>query len=196
MPNIMFYANHEDGALIRAWINSEPDVAWIVKVNEQNKSYTWRAQATIDVLAEQSYHLWHIAAGPLTIPSGIRGVADAIVVNPFGGWEQTLAHDGATTPWFGGNLPGPYDLRFRVAGREHANSLARSEFSWLADRYNVVGKPANPVATRWWNRLRRFVASNSMAVGWPDDTSRLKAYVFPSAQTEVARGRLRDVNPS
>ena len=195
MSGVIFYATHIDGQLLLDWINAEPDVAWIVKVKEADRQYTWRAQHQVETLAEQSYQLWHTGSGPLTIPSGSRNRPDAIIANPFSGWEQTLTVDGASTAWFGGNLPGPYSLRFVVSGREHPNSLARSDFSWLANRYSPVGKRAHPEAIRWWNRLKRFVGSQARAVGWPTESSRSKAYVFPDAWRQIEAGRLRDVNP-
>ena len=57
-------------------------------------------------------------SGPLNIPSGILDVADSIVMNPFHGWTQTLDYSGATSPWFDGNLPGPFSFTFAEDGCE------------------------------------------------------------------------------
>lgn len=199
MPSaqIIFHATRADAVLLRDWLNAEPDVAWIVKVSESDRRYRWQARHSVDTLEVGTHSIWHPLSGPLNIPSGARGIPDATVADPFLGWEQTLDHDGATRPWFGGNLPGPYELRFVVAGREHPNSLARSGFFWLANHFRMTGKAAHPAATKWWNRLRRFIVSHSRAVPWPDDTSRSgKAYLLSDAQREIDAGRPRDINPS
>lgn len=51
--NIIFYATAVDAELIRRFINDEPQVAWIVKVAEQDRTYTWRAVDRLDAISEQ-----------------------------------------------------------------------------------------------------------------------------------------------
>ena len=133
------------------------------------------------------------------MPSGAIDIADTLVDDPFQGWVQKLDHAGATRPWFGDNLPGPYSFTFAEDGCEAPGSLARSGFSWLGDRYKSIGKPANPVARSWWRKLQRFVERSTTAVPWVASLSNRKvipmAYLFPDAAREVENGRRRDVNP-
>lgn len=195
MVNIIFYATKDDVQVIRDWINAEPEVAWIVKVNGVNRRYRWRAVFELEQIEEGEYSIWHVPSGPLNVPSGKLGVPDRIVANPFAGWSQTLASEGCTLPWFGANLPGPYCFRFRENGKEAAGSLGRSEFAWAANRFHAIGKPAHPQAVKWWNRLRRFLQVHSTKRPWVEGWPTPVAYVFPQALLEIDSGRPRDVNP-
>lgn len=196
MPEIIIYATALDADVLRKWINSDPAVAWIVKISEHDRVYTWRAQSTIDTLFEQDYAIWHVASGRLNIPSGSLGVPDAPIPDPFAGWSQQIDRSGATSPWFGANLPGPYNFSFREAGRESTNSLGRSGFNWALDRFKAIGKPAHPDARRWWFRLKRFIATNATLTAWPSPSAGShKAFVFPDAFAQIRAGRQRDVNP-
>ena len=196
MPELIVYATASDAELLRAWLNAERGIAWIVKSDEHEHLYTWRAQLAIDRLQEQEYAIWHMASGPLNIPSGSLDVPDATVPDPFAGWSQRLDHAGATRPWFGANLPGPYTFRFSEKGREAPNSVGRSGFYWALDRFKTIGNPAHPEAKRWWFRLKRFLAKHAVMTPWPGpEPSRQKAFVFPDALAKWRAGRPRDVNP-
>ena len=199
MPSLIIYATSIDAEAIRKWINDSVEVAWISKVREADCQYEWKAEREIGSLQQQEDALWHIESGPLNVPSGVRGVADAVVTDPFHGWVQKLNYAGATRPWFGGNLPGPYSFTFAEGGCEEPGSLARSEFSWLGDRYKSIGKPAHPAARSWWRKLQRFVASSTVAVPWVESLSNRKVipkvYLFPDAARQINSGRRRDVNP-
>jgi hypothetical protein len=198
VADLIIYVTKNDANAIRKWINDELDVAWIVKVEEQENTCHWKAVSAIDALEEQTYALWHIKSGPLNIPSGDRNIPDAIVADPFAGWFQTMQRSGATSPWFGGNLPGPYSFRFAESGREAPGSLARSDFGWSEDRYRSIGKPAHPDAKLWWKRLRRFVENSSVRMPWSSPANRkrtIMAFVFPEAKLQIEQGRHRDLNP-
>jgi hypothetical protein len=198
MGEFIIYATKNDVDAVRKWINDEPDIAWIVKVAERENICHWKAVSAVDTLQEQTYALWHIKSGSLNITSGDRNIPDAIVSDPFAGWFQTMQRAGATSPWFGGNLPGPYFFSFAESGREAPESLARSGFSWLEDRYKPIGKPAHPDAKLWWKKLRRFLNKSSNQVPWASATNRkrtIMAYVFPEAQLQIDQGRHRDLNP-
>ena len=191
----LFYATSVDAELIRQFINDAAEVAWIIKVAEQDRTYTWRAVDCLDAISEQEYALWHLGSGPLNLPSGSTTVADTLVTDPFSGWTQSLSESGATRPWFGSN-PAPFFMTILHAGREQPGSIARSEFAWAGDHYRSVGLPAAPVAKRWWQQLARFMKKHAATQPWPPDTpGRQKAYVFPDAQAQVANGRSLDVNP-
>ena len=198
MGEFIVYATKNDADLIRSWINEEPDIAWIIKVAEQGNTCHWRAINAIDVIEEQTYALWHTGSGRLNIPSGDGNIADAVVADPYVGWFQTMEGSGATEPWFGGNLPGPYSFRFAELGREAPGSLARSGFSWPEDRYKSIGNPAHVDAKRWWKKLRKFLDRSAAQVPWITTTGMkrpIMAYVFPEAELQISQGRHRDINP-
>lgn len=194
---MMLYATSEDADCIREWINADDDVAWIVKVAEANGVYAWKAVGKLERLQEQDYAIWHVESGSLTIPSATSAVPDAKIENPFRGWTQRLSTAGATAPWFGANLPGPYLFQFAEQGCEAPGSLGRSEFAWAANRYRAIGKPAHPAAMRWWRKLRRYLARNSEQIQWLSEAQKgfnPLVYVFPNAMADIKRGRHRDVN--
>ncbi len=198
MGELIFYATKNDAAAILMWINDEPDIAWIVKTAEQDGICHWKALSGVDVLKEQTYALWHIKSGSLNIPSGDMNIADTIIADPFVGWSQKMERSGATSPWFGGNLPGPYTFRFAETGREAPGNLARSGFNWAEDHYKSIGKPAHPDAKLWWKKLRRFLDKSTIQMPWTIATNQkrpIMAYVFPEAQLQMNQGRQRDVNP-
>lgn len=116
-------------------------------------------------------------------------------MDPFKGWTQVLERDDATRPWFGANLPGPHNFRFRENGSSTPEALGRSGFSWAADHYRGIGKGANPEAKRWWEKLRRFVKENAVPLAWPPGDGKLRAYAFNEAHQQIAGGRSFDVNP-
>jgi hypothetical protein len=191
----IFYATSVDAELIRRFINDASEVAWIIKVAEQDQTYTWRAVNRLDAISEQQYALWHPGSGPLNVPSGSTTIPDTLVADPFAGWTQSLTESGATVPWFGSN-PAPFSLNIHHAGRERPGSIARSEFAWAGDHFRPIGLPAAPAAKRWWQELTRFIKRHASAQPWPPETSsRQKAYVFPDAQAQVTNGRSLDVNP-
>lgn len=193
--NIIFYATAQDADLLRRYINDDPEAYWITKLAENGSTYTWRAVGHLSELPEQRHAIWRPESGPLTVPSGSRTQADALVADPFSGWTQVIATAGLTCPWFGGNYS-PVFLDLHHSGCEALGSIARSEFTWAADHFRLVGLPSSPGAKRWWRRLTRFIADNSLAESWPPGTSsRRKAYVFPEAHAKVLSGRTLDVNP-
>jgi len=194
MAELIIYATLADIDAVREWINADAGVAWIVKTRESGSSYSWVARHSIDTLEEQEYAIWHLASGPLNIPSGDLDVPDATIEDPFQGWTQTLDRSGATLPWFGANLPGPFQFRFKEAGTEAPYSLGRSGFTWAKDRYRLIGKPASPAAKKWWAKLKRFIEAHSITMEWCA-SSRVNAHVFPRAARAHSLGRHLDVNP-
>lgn len=199
MPNLIVYATRKDSESLRDWLNESAEVAWIVKIRELEKHYQWKAVNAIDTIHQQAYSLWHVESGPLSVPSGKQRQSVTVIDDPFHGWEQVLTEANATCPWFGDNLPGPYTFVFAEDGIEKPGNLARSEFSWLADRYKSIGKPAHPKAKRWWSKLKRYLERSTIQIPWVDTLSNVntipRAYVFPDAACQLDAGRVRDVNP-
>ncbi len=195
--SVILYMTSNDAEILRQWINDEPSVAWIVEVARDGDRRTWKAVDRIEQLRAVDYCLWH-RDSPLTVPSGELGIADAVILDPSQGWTQSVPEVDATTPWFGGNVPGPYTLAFRERGSESPGSLARSELSWLGDYFKPIGKPAPPAAKRWWSRAQRFIKQHATAVPWPypGGTGRHRAYAFPDAHAQMLAGRSVDANPS
>ncbi|WP_143133519.1 hypothetical protein [Pseudoduganella namucuonensis] len=197
MAEIILYMTSRDTELLRDWINSEAEVAWIVMEARTGRDYRWRAVESIPKVLEQEYSLWHQPSGPLNIPSGIDGVPDDLISDPLDGWNQVLNSELYTRPWFGGNLPGPFNFKFKETGREAPNAIGRSGFSWLGNRYASIGSPANPAALRWWRRLEHFIKANSTMIPWPypSGSGKGKAFAFAEAHSCILGGYHPDANP-
>jgi hypothetical protein len=197
MPNFIIYVTKVDAEMIRNWINSDDRIAWIVKGSQFGHEYHWKAVREVEAISEQTYALWHIESGALNIPSGSKDRADAIVLDPFAGWVQTLESESSTRPWFGQNLPGPFSFSFKATGTESPGSIGRSEFSWLGNRYQSIGKPAPAASIKWWSKLGRYIRSSATEIPWPypQGIGNSKAYAFPDAFAHISRGVPVDVNP-
>ncbi len=197
MAEIILYVTAPDVELIRSWLNEEREVAWIILESRVGDRCRWKAVDELSRVEAECYALWHKLAGPLNVPSGDPTVPDAHVVDPFAGWIQRGVDPRTTTPFFGGNLPGPFTVTLRDKGRQDFNSLARSGFHWLGDYFRPIGKPAHPAAKAWWNRLRRFVKSRAASIPWPYPRSSGKrvAFAFPEAHRQILEGRLLETNP-
>jgi hypothetical protein len=95
-------------------------VAWIVKVRQEGRLYRWQAVRRVDSLSPGEHCIWHLQAERLTVPSGNPWIKDAVVADPFSGWDQRLRTEAAQVPWFGALAPGPFWLHYRARGHEHA----------------------------------------------------------------------------
>ena len=195
VSEIIFYATSKDIEIIQQWINSETQIAWIVKESEFEKKYTWRAVNEINKLKDGgTYSIWHVNSNALVIPSESTDTTDVVVTDPFKSWSQTLKYENATDPWFGKITPTLFFLTFSEKGHELPNSIGRSGFGWLADRYKSLGRPAHPEAKLWWKKLQRFITKNSVSVPW-GASGQYRAYIFPDAFIQHEKGRHLDINP-
>ncbi len=198
MYGIILYLTQSDTEIIRNWLNDESDIFWIIKAEQNEYVYKWQAVDRIDQFSQNSYSLWHRKSKPLYIPSGSLDKRDKKIRNPIKGWEQTLDHTNAETPWFGANLPEPVSFDIRLIGKEHPNSIGRSGFSWVGNYYRCIGKPASKASVKWWKHLYSFVKENSTGIPWPNvslNKGRIGAYAFPEAYQQLIEGKPRDMNP-
>ena len=193
----ILYLTHTDADVLREWINSEDCVAWIVLDKRKGNKYTWKAVDEINSLENQNYSIWYKDYKPLVIPSGRRFFSTIKITDPYAGFTQKLDSQNRSTPWYGAESPGPYNFSFKEEGNEMPNSIGRSNFTWLGDHFKIIGKPANPDAKKWWQRLQRFIKKNSTAIPWPypDGIGRSKAYAFKEAYEQILNGRHPDANP-
>ena len=200
MGEIILYITHRDAEQIRTWLNSEPEIAWIVRADLSGTEHTWKAVDEIPEISCRSHALWHRRSGRLTIPSGSLAVPDTVVFDPYKSWIQHLdePHD---TPWLGGNLPGLYEFTCVEQGKERPGSLGRSGFNWAGDHFRPIGMGASAPAKKWWQRLRRYVKKNARGIPWgtPFPTAvrgeKVGAYAFDDAYSQIYAGRPVDVNP-
>ena len=194
MAEIILYAVDEDTGPLLDWLNAEP-VAWIVCDERCGGQYRWKAVDRIDALRPGAHCLWHPGSAPLVLPSREPGGADAVILDPHRGWEQTLEDPEARVPWLGVSGAGTYELVYRPIGREVEGAIGRSGFGWIGNHYQPVGQPATKTGSQWWERLRRFVKRQAVRVPWGAPGSRTSAYAFPHAYTRHSAGTHLDTNP-
>lgn len=197
MAEIILYITKSDAKTIVDWINSEDDIAWIVKDYQKGNLYRWKAIKQLSEIEPKEYCLWKISSGYLRIPSSDPNIKDSIVSDPFSGWEQTLDYDTAEVPWFGSAAPETFGFTFRENGQEFENSIGRSGFSWIGNYFSVIGTKAPDDCKKWWERLKRFIKKHATGIPWPEDDGkgRVGAYAFPGAYKLLSEGRPKDVNP-
>ena len=197
MAEIILYITNSDAESIVRWINDEDDVAWIVKESQKGCRYRWKAVYQINEVDEGEYCLWKVDAGSLRIPTGSIYTADAVVEDPFSGWEQTLENDTAEVPWFGAAAPETFGFTFREIGKEAENSLGRSGFHWIGNYFRVIGNGAPEESEKWWSRLKRYIKKSSTGIPWTKELGpgRTGAYAFPEAYEQLKAGRGKDINP-
>lgn len=196
MAEIILYLTKADAKTIVDWINAEPEIAWIVKEFQNGKTYRWRAVKELHAVEPKEYRLWKIGSGQLRIPSGDPEIKDAIVRDPFSGWEQTLESETADVPWFGAPAPETFGFTFLEQGIESEGSIGRSGFTWIGNYFRIVGYEAPDDCIKWWNRLRRFIKKNSTGIPWAEKlgSGKVGAYAFPEAYSQLLEGRPKDIN--
>lgn len=197
MAEIILYITKNDSKTIVEWINSESEIAWIVKEYQKGKQYRWKAANSIESLNSTEYRLWKIGSGPLRIPSGNPGTEDSVILNPFQGWEQTLKTDTAEVPWFGVAAPETFGFKFNEKGKEADSSIGRSGFTWIGNYFGIIGISAPDDCKKWWERLKRYIKKNATGIPWPGElgSGKTGAYAFPEAYQQLLKGRLKDINP-
>lgn len=197
MAEIILYLTTSDAKEIINWVNSESDIAWIVKDSQIGNTYRWKAVNEIHNVESKSYCLWYIGAGPLRVPSGSNDIKDALVLNPFVGWEQTLTTEIAEVPWFGAASPETFSFTFREFGRKNKDAIGRSGFNWIGNYFSIIDIPAPPECKKWWEKLKRHIKKNSVGIPWPGElgSGKVGAYAFPEAYKKLTDGCERDTNP-
>lgn len=200
MAGFSIYLAERDEEVLLNWLNAEP-VVWIISESKSEGQFSWRAVETIESLVPGEYCLWHPETSPLFIPSGNVEVEDTLVLDPFKGWKQSheKLDSARQVPWFGSGHTGTYSLDYRLKGSETNDSIARSHVGWVGDYWRILGRPAHPIAKKWYNRFFRFVKKQSIGIPWPPDIEQLGvektgAYAFPRAYTMFAEGKHLDAN--
>lgn len=191
MPALLLYLDSPDAELIRAWLNQEADVVWLV-----NDGSRCKAEAQIPCLgpgACESYRLWHTSCNPVPLPGVAMPEGDPRIsqewgiwepVDPWEGWPSSQDTDSLT------NYHAFYGLKVRLEGD---GQIPMSSVEWIGNYFG----PAAPATKRWWERLRRWVKKKATRVprSGPVDGPHAEVWAFPSALAQIASGRPRSANP-
>jgi hypothetical protein len=169
----------------------------------------WKAVHTVDHLYDGYHALWHIPGGPLPLIEESSPAGDLLTVcqhmpaipDPWSGWTDARSRDAFAPPFFGPGAHAHIQLQLWTRhlpyseyeflelpiiwahwldGRE---VLVSSGFQWSGSHY----APAPASTHRWWNRLKRWMASASVALG-PDGGTPPTFWAFPSALMKLKSG--------
>jgi hypothetical protein len=192
MPWLPIYAAPDDLESIRAWLNKEPDIAFLVEDGPKR----WKAVSAISSLWQPRVCLWHEPSGPLPLLG--PGLDDSVsaVADPWAGWTERRAGADPTIPYFGAGHPGVIWLNVRPTGRS-ASSIGLSSFEWIGNRYRVIGRPAPELTSRWWQRLQRWIKKSAVQIPrvGPLSGSDCEIWALPEAYHLFQAGTARDNNP-
>jgi hypothetical protein len=195
VPAIEMYLDVPDIPLLQEFLNSEDEIAILARTHDAN----YAALKPVTLEPNAWYTLWHLPCGD--VPEDCRDARGNIVADP---WAKQ--HLGAIHLWME-VCPGRYwtfvprssGSGFDSAIFEDSSAIGRSGFQWLGNKYSILGKKANPVTERWWNRLRRWISRNGRRVAsygaLHNQESGLQVWAFPGAYSAFSAGRPRSVNP-
>ena len=208
MANVSFYANELDCANVVTWVNSEPDLAYILPDGE----HRWRAVKSVDasIIYGKPLFVWNIPSGPL--PLYRQDGSHIPIEKPWEGWRELKTGADTSRPWFGSAFVGVFHLTIQplsaylypagvyppqgsVEATPDQRVIGRSDFGW-------VGKAYKPKAetTACWKRIERFIYGIGVPVdawGWskpgsnptPDSVADDRDYVaLPGALAEMKSG--------
>ena len=152
---IGLYVDEPDIELFRERLNADPEIAFILPEGPGH----WRAVWQIDDAQGQTM-LWHVPGGPLPLllPSG----QNAVITNPFAGWQELEPGRDRTVPYFGTGWPSTLLLKLFPPGWRGLprNYIPVSGLGWYG---RMMG--ASPLPTRrWWRRLGEWVRRRSVRV--------------------------------
>src|SRR5690242_16570984 len=138
------YMLEEDVPLLHERLNSDPEIAFIVRDGPER----WRAVWQVDDIRGK-VKLWHVPGGPLPLlhPEG----PDTLIKDPFAGWQELNPGLDNSVPYFGPYCYVSFLSSIWVPGWHGLpkDYVDISGFSWPALR--VTRSP--PESTRrWWKR--------------------------------------------
>ena len=193
MPSLPMYAGPTDFESIRAWLNAEVEIAFLVSDGPGK----WIAVSKIPSFTQERICLWHTPSGRLPLLGPTHHDPDGVVRNPWDGWTERRPGADPTTPYFGAGHPGIIWLNARPRGHTSPESIGLSSFEWIGNWYRLIGRSAPEVTSRWWQRLRRWIKRAAKRV---PRTGRLdgpdpEIWALPEAYHLLLVGTPRDDNP-
>jgi len=178
--------------LVLAWLNADPDIAFLVPDGPGR----WRASRQVPELPDGTHALWHVPGGPLPVIEADGQWLGRTVADPFRGWTELRRGGDPTIPWLGdpaciihmGLWPGGAPLT-KPRVEDPADQIGTSSFSWIGNQWAATRGPASPATSKWWQRLRRWIQREGVAL--PEHIARLRrpmrTWAFPDAFAVIMR---------
>ena len=176
MPSISFVADEDDLRTVLAYLNDNPEVAFIVADGPGR----WRAVEALERLDVGRITLWHVPSGPLPLLQARLGQPDLPIQDPWHGWHELRPGYDKSQPWFGPSHTGVMSLLPNPRGPGTRHGVGISEFQWIGNRYSVIGRGAAPATERFWKSLRRWIVRQTTSRASTGDSP-----AFPSAMAKI-----------
>jgi hypothetical protein len=176
MPSISFVADEDDFRTVLAYLNENPEVAFIVADGPGR----WRAVQAVEQLDIDRIALWHIPSGALPLLHASHDQPDEPIQDPWHGWDELRPGYDRSHPNFGPGHPGILWLIPNPQGPGTAHGVGISQFQWIGNHYSVIGLGAAPATERFWKSLRRWIVRQTIS---RDSTGDSRA--FPSAMARI-----------
>jgi hypothetical protein len=149
MPCLSKCLDHEGVNELMAFINDEPELAFIVSTGPGR----WRAVNRVPELPDGEYVLWHDPGGPLMLlrPNG----GEQVIKNPWKGWTEQVPGADSGLPYFGPMCTNVFQLEVRREGIVPGAGGITS-INWIGNRYAPIGRGAADSTRKCWHRLKRW----------------------------------------
>jgi len=182
MPSLSFLADEDDFRLVLGHLNSDPEVAFIVRDGPGR----WRAVPGLEQFDVDRIALWHVPSGPLPLLAAEHGQPAEAIDDPWRGWSERYPGADRSTPYFGAGHPGIIWLDHNPEGPGTRHGVGISEFGWIGNYYWILGRRADPATEKFWKELRRWLVRETKAQGSKGDS---RAFPSAFARIQAARGR-------
>ena len=201
MPCILFYATDKDLQQVFAFLNKDPEAAFIVG----NGPKRWIAKSPLPYHGDATYCIWHVpsaAGGPLSIPRRVDGAVcissdNRVIHDPWQGWEEEITGANSSQPYFGPGHPGIIWLNARSYSTAAQDWVGMSSFTWVGSDCDREVRPAAEIARPFWKKLRRLVTENNAEIpvfGPWDGDAPPKIPALPNALAKIKNGAGRSEN--
>ncbi len=189
MPGLQCYlSGTSTQEIILKFLNESDEIAFVVPAGVCR----WKTVSKVSALRPGRHFLWHIPGGPLPLFRGGNERIEPIIDPDSGFWSQSIDQ-----PAFGPTATGVIWLDLRPVLYDQttgATMIDVSGFSWIGSHYSLIGHPASPATSKWWNRLRRFLQKHAVKVprGGPGQPHPEDSYAFPNSPATICTRRSKE----
>jgi hypothetical protein len=189
MPSILVYALESDLQTIVDYLNEDPDIAYVISDGPRR----WRTVDRMAKLIAGHHALWHRPGEALPLVGASDAEPDRPILNPDAGWEERLPSAVPGQPFFGSH---PSVVWLHISTGQ-PGIVPMSAVGWIGNRYRAIGQGATPATNKWWQRLQRWIKSQTVTVPRGNlQTSALKdVAAFPAALEQLKNGVPGELNP-
>jgi hypothetical protein len=203
---LSFFADEEDARILLAWLNADPEIAFIVADGPRTPRILfylgyrppqrWRAVRGLKSLKDGEHSLWYVPAGPLLMLTAEPSAGDVPIPDPWAGWTEERPSAFPDKPSLGSSHRGVIRLtlwtRHRPYTRSEMETLDETISYWteghdlLVESHFQWGGGSAKVQ-EWWRRLEAFVKRSATPLAAHLEPSEV-VWAFPSALRKLKAG--------